>query len=464
MPARLPLLAAVAVLALSLALPAAPSGDAAAVRRVSDADPAAAPAQALTATPTPAPADLAAAGYWRRKGRETASMRLCVVGDGYRQVLRVCVTNHGERPSGPFTIAADRWPDVPLAATGGLLPGETLCLPLDVPADVGVVVDPDDRIDEPDEADNWIPAVPVPTLPAVALPTCAPAGPTPLAELDGAGFVGLITPLGCWRPDVDEGRSTLTIANSGDVDAGAFRVAGPGEGPEAPGWPVPDLPVDGARWLVNGYFATHSVIDPDGRVPERDRSNNDIYVPIPTAPPTCPPGFDTPTPRPAPRLELTAWYSHVGPRETCVRGPIMRQVYGVVRNTGNAAAYAVDVETDQRGVAWRFDVLEPGAYAEFGPACCPRYVGFGARWSDYAPVRSVRLWGGEPTPAFTAPPPCTPDPRSTPSAMPTRLPTPSVTPAPLPNLYGRGSSTVLEDGLPCLRSSPACAGRRTSSS
>jgi hypothetical protein len=163
------------------------------------------PVQIATATPDPRPNLVAVRGQWLVRGRWLTLSRpdssyngRCTLGSGRVELLRACVGNQGAAPSGPFAVAAEDAPGTALLAAGDLLPGEVLCASLDVTPGLAVLVDPEGAVDEQREDDNRLAPLPVPTLPPIAIPTCAPH-PTPRAELAGYGWDGFVDTqgLGC---------------------------------------------------------------------------------------------------------------------------------------------------------------------------------------------------------------------------------------------------------------------------
>jgi hypothetical protein len=242
--------------------------------------------QDVTVTPDPRPNLVASRGYWLVKGRNISTWQRCINGAGIEQGLHLCVENAGHAPSGPFIVVADNAPTRPLLETGGLAVKETLCAPVDVAPGIGLVVDALDAVAESREDDNWLPPLPVPTLQAVALPTCVPR-PTPLAELSGSGWRGFIDTqgFGCWPSHLPtKVLSGVRVANDGELAAGPFRV-----GP--PDWSIPDLPADSHRAINDGQvdWPMSSTIDADNSVTEHDESNNTINFLQATAPATCTP-------------------------------------------------------------------------------------------------------------------------------------------------------------------------------
>ena len=302
--------------------------------------------QDVTVTPDPRPNLVVSRGYWLVKGRNISTYQRCINGDGggIQQGLHLCVENDGNAPSGPFIVVADNAPTRPLLATGGLAVNETLCAPVDVAPGIGLVVDALDAVAESSEDDNWLPPVPVPTLQAVALPTCVPH-PTPLAELSGSGWKGFIDTqgFGCWPSHLPtKVLSGLRVSNDGELAAGPFRV-----GP--PDWSIPDLPADSHRAINDGKvdWPMSSTIDADNAVTEHNESNNTINFLRATAPPTCTPVL-TPAPR---RPDLRPLYNYVFPRCTGVDGRPVPPV-GLrlcVANDGDAAAMGFVVQIRRSG-------------------------------------------------------------------------------------------------------------------
>jgi len=265
------------------------------------------PAQIATPTPDPRPNLVALRGQWLVRGRWRTLGRpeldsfngRCTVGAGRVDVLRACVGNQGAAPSGPFAVAAEDAPGTALLAAGDLLPGEVLCASLDVAPGVAVLVDPEGTVDERREDDNRLAPLPVPSLPPIAIPTCAPR-PTPRAELAGYGWDGFVDTqgLGCYLPGVHPVRGGVRVANDGELATGAFRVGGPADW--QPDWRIPDLPPDGDRTLDDRRLASAGplLVDADDDVPEHDEANNALNVIRATSPPVCTPDA-TPTPGPS---------------------------------------------------------------------------------------------------------------------------------------------------------------------
>ncbi|MBK6768215.1 MAG: hypothetical protein IPG72_04155 [Ardenticatenales bacterium] len=384
------------------------------------------PAQAATPTPDPRPNLVADRGEWKLKGRNIGVWNRCVTGNGYDQGFHLCIANHGNAPSGPFVVTADGAPSVPVLSTGGLEPAETLCAPVDVAPGVGLFVDAGDAVAESNEDDNWQPPMPVPTLQAIAHPTCVPR-PTPMAELTGTGWSGFVDTQGfdCWPSHlpskfVDGAR----VANDGEVAAGPFRV-----GP--PGWTIPDLPADADRTVDHHRVTANysSEIDPDNDVPEHSETNNTIYFLRATAPATCTPG-PTRTPRPAPTVVIErAEYRHMGFDAVCLPEVVAPRVFVRIANTGDATAYGVSVFADNGSPPRKIWDLTAGARVDVEPFDAPvRFVRVVAddRHFDWQDGDGRRI----PQVTLTPPPTCTVDPMVTPSPTPSPTPTPIGTPGP----------------------------------
>ncbi|MEO8083743.1 MAG: hypothetical protein ABI780_07980 [Ardenticatenales bacterium] len=408
----------VALAAFALASSHLPPGRAArrvaAVAAVDVAAPRAiAPAQVATATPDPRPNLVAVRGEWKLEGRNISTWNRCVSGSGYEQGFHLCVENAGNAPSGPFVVVADNALALTLLSTGGLQPAETLCAPVDVAPGVGLVVDPGDDVAESDEGDNWLPAVPVPTLEPIAHPTCEPR-PTPLAELSGSGAGGFVDLGGypCWPSPGTRFIYTAHVANDGEVAAGPFRV-----GP--PDWPIPDLPADASRTTNDPNVVPDfsSQIDADNVVTEHDETNNTLYVLHGTAPAQCPPG-PTSTPFPAPDVVIErAEYRHMGFDDVCVPEVVAPRVFVRVANVGTGPAGAFAVVADS--VASPRDVagLDPGAHVDVDPFDAPVH---NVRIVDHDPYHNGVAGDGRRIAQVTLTPPPTCTPVSTPTpATPT---------------------------------------------
>lgn len=382
------------------------------------------PAQAATPSPDPRPNLVADRGEWKLKGRNIGVWNRCVTGNGYDQGFHICIANHGNAPSGPFVVTADGAPSVPVLSTGGLEPNETLCAPVDVAPGVGLFVDAGDAVAESDEDDNWQPPVPVPTLQAIAHPTCVPHA-TPMAELTGTGWSGFVDTQGfnCWPSHLPtKFLDGARVANDGEVAAGPFRV-----GP--PGWTIPDLPADADRTVDHHRVASafSSEIDPDNDVPEHSETNNTIHFLRATAPPMCTPG-PPPAPRPAPTVVIErAEYRHMGFGEVCLPEVAAPRVFVRIANTGSATAYGVSVFADNGAPPRKIWDLTAGARVDIEPFDAPvRFVRVVADdlhfdWKDGDGRRIPQV-------TLTPPPTCTVYPMVTPSPTPT--PTPSGIPGP----------------------------------
>ncbi|MBK8542018.1 MAG: hypothetical protein IPL60_18790 [Ardenticatenia bacterium] len=326
--------------------------------------------QDVTVTPDPRPNLVVSRGYWLVKGRNISTVQRCINGDGggIQQGLHLCVENDGNAPSGPFIVVADNAPTRPLLATGGLAVNETLCAPVDVAPGIGLVVDALDAVAESSEDDNWLPPVPVPTLQAVALPTCVPH-PTPLAELSGSGWKGFIDTqgFGCWPSHLPtKVNSGVRVANDGELAAGPFRV-----GP--PDWSIPDLPADSHRAINDGKvdWPMSSTIDADNSVPEHDESNNTINFLRATAPATCTPG-PTRTPQPEPIVVIDrAEYRHMGLDDACPPALTAPRVHVRVANVGDSPALRLAVHADSGAAPREVTHLAPGAHVDIEPFDAP---------------------------------------------------------------------------------------------
>lgn len=352
-------------------------------------------------------------GAWRETG--AGDQRRCVSPSGPPGGLFVCVANQGDAPAGPFALADDVEPGSSLAQASGLLAGETLCLILGIAPDRGVVVDPGAAVAESSEDDNWLPPVPVPPE-GMPRPTCEPtatpaagtptAEPGPAAELLGYGWLWNEFPYGCMRPeDPWQTRSDLLIANDGNADAPAFRVAQQSDG--ATIWALPDLPAGATRRRDALRSAQPFVIDADNAVREQDETNNTFYPPVPTLVPTCTPG---PSPTPIPRPEIVLERAEVramGFDARCVVPPIRVQVHVRVANRGTGFAEGITVEADGYRPGWSIRRLAPGEHSDLAPVDPP------LNW-----VRARPLMGDDPANnsrhvvqvTLTPPPLCTPSP------------------------------------------------------
>lgn len=390
------------------------------------------------ATPGPALPNLVpVSGSWWQPGQ--AASRWCVSPSGPPGGLSVCVVNDGSVASGPFALAADTAPGSVLASTGDLMPGETVCLLVDLPPDAGVVVDPAGAVAESSEHDNWFPPVPMPPGGAPR-PTCEPTrtpdpgtpgtpGPTrtpgPLPDLTGWGWWWMdVGPFGCARPgDPQVWRSELTVVNWGDADAGAFRVAE--QSSDTTLASIPDLPAGAIRRRDALRSPQPIRIDADDAVVEQDETNNLAYIPVPTQAPTCTPG---PTPTPFPRPDVVVERAEVrglGFDEVCV--PELRpvQVYVRVANRGNGDAEGITVEADGYRTGWAIRRLRPGEHVDLQPVDPPVHWvrARPLQWDD--PSNNSRR---VPQVTLTPPPTCT---VATPTATSTPI-EPTVTPTATP--------------------------------
>ncbi len=433
--------AGVGPLAGMIAAPASGStGPAGAMAALRAASPLTTPTLAFTPSPTygtpagptgtPGPGStlpnlVPVSGDWWELGQ--AASRYCVSPSGPPGGLSVCVVNDGASASGPFTLAADTAPGTVLASTGGLLPGEEVCLLVNVPPDAGIVVDPSDAVVEASEDDNWFPPVPVPPGGAPrprCEPTATPAPGTPTAvpgrlpELTGWGWWWMdVGPHGCVHPgDPQVWRSELTVVNWGDADAGAFRVAENASDMTIAS--IPDLPAGAIRRRDALQSPQAIRIDPDDAVVEQDESNNLAYIPVPTQAPTCTPG---PTPTPFPRPDVVVERAEVramGFDEVCV--PVLRpvQVYVRVGNHGNGDAEGITVDADGYRPGWPIRRLRPGQTIDLQPVDPPVHWvrARPLQWDDPSNnARRVMMV------TLTPPPICT-------AATPTETPTTTLTP------------------------------------
>lgn len=396
----------------------------------------AAPAQAATPTPDPRPNLVAESGYWAVKGRNVSTWSRCVFGDDYEQGLHLCVRNAGNAPSGPFAVAAEGSPGAALLTTGGLLPDETLCAPVDAAPGVALLIDPGGAVDESNEGDNRLAPVPVPTLAPVAYPTCAPRA-TPLAELSGSGVGGFVDLGGypCWPSPGTRFVYWARVANDGEVAAGPFRV-----GP--PDWRIPDLPADASRTTHDPALVPEfsAAIDPDHAVPEHDETNNTLYVLHGTAPPMC---TATPTPILAPTLtptpsstptagppDLTASFSFDFPDCEGEDGTLSgRAVYRpCILNQGGTEATGFLVRFGEGASAQDVDIPELDA----GGRLCLAGRDLTATIIDVDPDDRVAESDETNNRVPVLPPPQARPPLCTPGPTPTATPSP----VPLPNLRG----------------------------
>jgi len=223
-------------------------------------------------------------------------------------------------------------------------------------------------------------------------------------------------------------RSDLTIANNGNADAAAFRVAQQGNGTTV--WDIPDLPAGAVRSrdILRAYQPLS--IDPDNAVREQDETNNAIYLPVPTLVPTCTPG---PTPTPLPRPDVVIERAEVramGFDEVCAIPPIRVQVHVRVANRGTGFAEGITVEADGHRPGWSIRRLRPGETTDLLPVDPP------VHWVRARPLalddpsnNSRRV----PQVTLTPPLPCTPEPTPTAtSTAATHTPTPSPSPTTAP--------------------------------
>jgi hypothetical protein len=369
-------------------------------------------------------------GQWREPGQGSQSG--CAGPLGPPGGLLLCVVNDGEVPAGPFALAADSAPGVPLATASGLLAGEKLCLVLQIGAGLGVVVDPAGAVAESSEDDNWLPPVPQPSG-GEPRPTCMPtrtpgpgtptAEPGPAPDLTGFGWIWMDLPWGCWRSgDPQDWRSQLLVANDGNADAGAFRIAHQDDGTSV--WDVPDLPAGAVRERDALQSGRPLAIDADNAVREQDEGNNAIWIPVSTPPPTCTPG---PSPTPLPRPDVVVERAEVramGFDEVCV--PELRgvQVYIRVANHGTGFAEGILVEADGYRPGWQIRRLRPGESVDLQPVDPP------VNWVRARPLAlddPANNARHVPQVTLTPPPTCTPWVSPTPTpASPT--PTSTVTP------------------------------------
>lgn len=235
---------------------------------------------------------------------------------------RPCVVNDGPVEARGFLVRfgeGDAAEDVYVPQLDG---GGRLCLAarFHLPADIAV--DPDDRVAESNEANNRADVLPPPQAPP---PLCTPGPPPtetpvppPLPNLRGWARWWIDLPLGCLPPEgpIPPFQAELSVQNDGAAPAGAFEAAA--APPSTRRWAFDGLPA-GATYTRGPSLLDFMrvAIDPDDRVAERDETDNDVYVPVPTLPPYCPtatatttPATPTPTPTgtasPAPTATATA--------------------------------------------------------------------------------------------------------------------------------------------------------------
>ena len=187
-----------------------------------------------------------------------------------------------------------------------------------------LVVDPDDRIPEADEANNRATTPPTLAPPCTAGPPRGPTPrPTPLPVVpDLAGQATAHQTGGCYREGQPIVWSTrLRVDNLGGADAAAFEARG-----SSGSWRFAGLPAGASLYAVDAVNGAPVVLDPEDRIRERNEGNNVLEVPPLTAVP-CPPDATstsmptattvaTTTPTPTPRTTPGPSPSTVSPTRT----------------------------------------------------------------------------------------------------------------------------------------------------
>lgn len=245
-----------------------------------------------------------------------------------RLAYRGCVANAGAVEATGFLVrfaSGDAAEDEYVAQldAGGLL---CFAARADLPAEI--VVDPDGRVAESDEANNRAQVLPPPQArPPLCTPGPPPTetpAPPPLPNLRGWARWWIDLPLGCIPPEgpIPPFQAELTVLNDGPVAAAAFDAVA--ATPSAQRWAFDGLPAGAAYTRGPGAFDFDRVtIDPDDRVEELDETDNEVFVPVPTLPPYCPTATATTGPTatptgtatpvtPAPRSPLYAPYAATG--------------------------------------------------------------------------------------------------------------------------------------------------------
>ena len=276
-------------------------------------------------TPTPGAADL------------TADVRLhidrCQIDDGSlvgAYGFRPCIVNLGGAEVRDVVVRIGEGAAAETLTIAQLDGGGQLCLAERPLVPTVIEVDPDGRIAEADETNNRIPVQIPPERPPVRCtpgpgPTATPT-PVPLPNLRGWVHWWLDLPEGCIPVDkpLPPFYSELTVDNDGAAAAGPFDVDS--VVPAGRRWAFDGLPA-GATYTRGPEVLGFSVarIDPDDRVAERDETDNEIYVPVPTLPPYCPTATPTrdgasPTPT-AGTATTTATAGTVTPTPTPLASP-----------------------------------------------------------------------------------------------------------------------------------------------
>lgn len=304
------------------------------------------PATPVTPSPSPAPVTVTPGGPTPTPGAAdlTANVRLridrCQLDDGAlvgAYGYRPCIVNLGGTAVRDVVVRIGLGREAQDLTIAQLDGGGQLCLAERPLVPTVIEVDPDGRIAEADETNNRVPVhipperPPVPCTPGPG-PTATPT-PVPLPNLRGWVHWWLDLPDGCIPIDrpLPPFYSELTIDNDGGAPAGPFDVVS--AVPAGRRWAFDGLPA-GATYTRGPEVLTYSVarIDPDDRVAERDETDNEIYVPVPTLPPYCPTATPTPdgasstptagtvTPTPTPGTVTPAPTSLPSPSATPTRG------------------------------------------------------------------------------------------------------------------------------------------------